>query len=205
MRTISLNSCDKEAAFTDLMAQAQSCELCPRLKGRTRVLSERNGALDAQVLFVAEAPGRLGADQTGIPLYGDHTGRNFESLLASVNWKRKDVFATNALLCNPRDGAGNNDRPQKSEIHSCVRILERTIEIVSPRIVVALGKQALAALAIIEPHGLELKRNVGQDVVWRGVRLIPLYHPSQQVCNIHRNLTKQQEDFRILRNLLANL
>ena len=196
--------CNKEAAFDNLIRQVQSCEKCPRLKGRTRVLSERNGSLDAQVLFIAEAPGRLGADQTGIPLYGDQTGHNFESLLASVNWKRKDVFATNALLCNPRDSEGNNDRPQKSEIHNCVRILERTIEIVSPRIVVTLGKQALAALAIIEPHGLELKRNVGQAVAWRGMHLIPLYHPSQQACNIHRNLTKQQEDFRILRNLLAN-
>ena len=205
MRTISLNSCNKEVAFANLIEQVQSCEQCPRLKGRTRVLSERNGSLDAQVLFVAEAPGRLGADQTGIPLYGDQTGRNFESLLASVNWKRKDVFATNALLCNPRDSEGNNDRPQKSEIHNCVRILQRTIDIVSPRIVVALGKQALAALAIIEPHGLELKRNIGQAVDWRGMHLMPLYHPSQQVCNIHRSLTEQQEDFRILRNLLANL
>ena len=58
--------CNKEAAFDNLIRQVQSCEKCPRLKGRTRVLSERNGSLDAQVLFVAEAPGRLGADQTGI-------------------------------------------------------------------------------------------------------------------------------------------
>ncbi|SEP41977.1 uracil-DNA glycosylase [Propionispora vibrioides] len=193
----------KKVAFDQLMAQIQSCERCQRLKGRTRVFSHRNGSLDARVLFVAEAPGRLGADQTGIPLCGDQTGRNFEMLLASVNWKREDVFITNAILCNPRDESGNNDKPQKAEICNCVRFLERTIEIVEPRIVVSLGKQALNALAVIEQHHLKLRENVGQDFAWNGIHLMPLYHPSQQVCNIHRNLKLQQEDFWRLRDLLA--
>lgn len=196
---------EKKVAFDNLIAQIQSCERCQRLKGRTRVLSDRNGALDAKVLFVAEAPGRFGADQSGIPLFGDQSGRNFEALLASVNWKREDVFATNALLCNPRDGAGNNDKPLKSEIRNCVRILERTIDIIAPHIVVSLGKYALNALAIIEEHRLDLKSNVGQDVAWRGIRLMPLYHPSQQVCNIHRSLNLQKEDFLKIKDLLAKL
>ena len=196
---------EKKIAFDKLIAQIQSCDQCSRLKGRTRVLSERNGSLDAKVLFVAEAPGRLGADQTGIPLCGDQTGRNFEVLLASVNWRREDVFATNALLCNPQDSAGNNDKPKKSEIRNCVRILERTIDVVEPLIVVSLGKHALDALAIIEQHHLELKSNVGTAVAWHGIRLMPLYHPSQQVCNIHRSLKLQQEDFRRLRDLLTKL
>ena len=47
------------------------------MEGRTRALGQGNGPLDARVLFVAEAPGRLGADRTGVPLSGDQTGRNF--------------------------------------------------------------------------------------------------------------------------------
>lgn len=200
-----MKSPDKKAAFNQLVTEIQSCERCPRLKGRTRVFSHRNGSLDAKVLFVAEAPGRLGADQTGIPLCGDQTGRNLEALLASVNWKREDIFATNALLCNPRDKSGNNDKPQKNEIRSCVRFLERTIDIVDPRIVVSLGTKALDALSIIEQHHLKLKNHVGQNFAWHGIRLMPLYHPSPQVCNIYRSLELQQVDFQRLRELLANL
>ena len=45
---------------------------------RRKVFSEANGNIDSKALFIAEAPGRLGADKTGIPLYGDRTGDNFE-------------------------------------------------------------------------------------------------------------------------------
>jgi uracil-DNA glycosylase len=195
----------KTIAFAGLLADVRSCNQCPRLKGRTQVLSDRNGSLDARVLFVAEAPGRLGADRYGIPLYGDQTGRNFEALLAAAGWRREQVFATNALLCNPRDEIGNNNKPSDKEIRNCLRFLERTIEIVSPKIVVTLGKQALAAVSIIEAHSLELKHHVGNDMSWRGIRLVPLYHPSQQVCNIHRNLQVQQKDFQRLRALVTDL
>ena len=58
------------------------------------------------MLFVAEAPGRLGADRTGIPLYGDRTGENFQTLLGNIGWKREQVFITNAVLCNPKQETG---------------------------------------------------------------------------------------------------
>lgn len=61
----------------------------------------------------------------------------------------------------------------------------RTIDIVAPHIIVSLGRQALATLSITEQHRLELKSHVWQVVGWSGIRLMPLYHPSQQVCNIH--------------------
>ena len=71
-----------------------------------RVLSDLNGNWGAKALFVAEAPGRLGAQLTGIPLSQDRTGMRFEGLLKAMKWNRSSVFITNAVLCNPRDGGG---------------------------------------------------------------------------------------------------
>src|SRR5215211_5220556 len=96
------------ACFDALVARAQACQRCPRMAGRTRVLSAQNGPLDARVLFVAEAPGRLGGDRTGVPLSADQSGRNFGEFLSSAGLDRADVFVTNAVLCNPRDARGLN-------------------------------------------------------------------------------------------------
>ena len=80
-------------AFACLVAAAQSCRACPRMEGRRRLLSAANGALRPRVLFVAEAPGRLGGERTAIPLAGDQSGRNFDRLLAAAGRERWRVVA----------------------------------------------------------------------------------------------------------------
>src|SRR4051812_35615056 len=79
-----------QSAIEGLAARVQACRLCPRMEGRTRVFGMGNGNPSARLLFVAEAPGRLGADKSGIPLSGDRTGRNFAALLASASISRSD-------------------------------------------------------------------------------------------------------------------
>jgi uracil-DNA glycosylase len=81
-------SFSKAARFNDLVESVQHCDLCPRLRGCRKVLSSANGNVESKVLFVAEAPGRLGADRTGVPLFGDRTGDNFEALLGNIGWRR---------------------------------------------------------------------------------------------------------------------
>jgi len=78
----------KQLQFADLVERVQSCSLCPRMTQRTRVLGPPNGNLDSSVVFIAEAPGRLGADKFGIPLFGDQTGRNFDGPRAFI-WRPK--------------------------------------------------------------------------------------------------------------------
>ncbi len=68
---IATNSAARALAYDALVARAQACRLCSRMEGRRRVLGAGNGPLDARVLFVAEAPGRLGGDKTGVPLVND--------------------------------------------------------------------------------------------------------------------------------------
>jgi len=160
-------------------------------------MSAANGNLASRVLFVAEAPGRLGADRTGIPLYGDRTGDNFEALLGNVGWRREEVFITNAVLCNPKKENGNNGTPTREEISNCSAYLEMTITLIAPDVVVTLGATALTALSMLSPHGVELSEGVANMVPWRGTRLFPLYHPGPRAI-IHRSLTKQRSDFILL-------
>lgn len=192
---------DKPLLFSDLGATIDSCDLCPRLCSRRKVFSRHNGNIDSKVLFIAEAPGRLGADCTGIPLYGDKTGDNFEQLLGNIGWSRENIFITNSVLCNPQDEEGNNSTPTKEEVLNCSYFLEMTIELINPEVIVTLGVKALEALSIIEKHDYILKKHVGQAQNWCGRTLFPLYHMGPR-ATIHRPLIKQRSDFIALSNLV---
>jgi len=76
----------RTSRFQSLVEQAAACRLCPNLADQPAVLSSGNGSLNAQVVFVAEAPGRFGAGRTGIPFSGDQSGKNFETLLDHTGW-----------------------------------------------------------------------------------------------------------------------
>ncbi len=191
----------KATAYDALVARARACRLCPRMEGRRRVLGPDNGRLDARVLFVAEAPGRLGGDRTGVPLVADQTGRNFARLLAGANWRREDVFVSNAVLCNPRDARGRNDAPTIGEVRACSSHLRALLDVLDPPYVVALGRVALAALKLVDPHDAELRRDVATARPWAGRTLVPLYHPGPR-AQLHRAFARQQEDFIRLRALV---
>ena len=184
----------KENRFIDLVESVQHCNLCPRLFGRTKVLSSANGNINSKVLFVAEAPGRLGADKTGVPLCGDRTGDNFEKLLGNIGWQREQVFITNAVLCNPREENGNNATPTSDEVANCSVYLEMVFALIQPDVVVTLGTTALSALELISPHGIQLREGVAKLIPWHGSRLFPLYHPGPR-ATVHRSLAKQRSDF----------
>jgi len=193
----SYQSFSKMARFNDLVESVQHCDLCPRLYQRRKVLSSANGSPDSKVLFVAEAPGRLGADRTGVPLCGDRTGDNFETLLANIGWRREEIFITNAVLCNPKQENGNNATPTPEEIANCSAYLEMIIALISPDVIVTLGATALNALALISPHGVELREGIARLIPWRNTRFFPLYHPGPR-ATIHRSPTKQRSDFMLL-------
>ena len=184
-------------AFACLVDEARACRACPRMEGRTRLLSPANGSLHPRVCFVAEAPGRLGGDRTAVPLCGDQSGRNFERLLAESGLDRSSVFVTNAVLCNPRDDIGRNAPPTTAEIRNCAGFLTATLDLLQPPYVVTLGAVALRALSLIEPHGVTLSANVGDVIPWHGRWLIPLYHPGPR-AQLHRDFAEQAEDFKRL-------
>ena len=194
----------KRALFATLAGEAARCQACPQMCERTAVLSERNGALDARVMFIGEAPGRQGGDRTRIPFSGDASGRNLQRYLDSIELAREHIFFTNAALCNPRTPSGANRTPTRAEVGNCSEFLRRQIEIIDPRVVVTLGAVSLAALKSIEYHELTLKEAAGKIFKWSGRLLVPLYHPSPQVLASHRREEAQLRDYRALRRALSS-
>lgn len=184
-------------AFDDLVGDVKRCTLCPRMGASQRVLGYSCGPLDAKILFVGEAPGRLGADGSLIPFHGDKSGDNFEELITQVGLSRADLFITNSALCNPKDDKGNNAPPSKTEVKNCSSFLKRQIDIIDPKVIVTLGVVALNAIRAIEHHDLSLSSHVRTKHRWYGRTLIPLYHPGQRAM-IHRSFHNQLSDYKFV-------
>ena len=195
----------KRAKFAVLTAEAAVCTRCPAMCGRSAVLSELNGSVDARVMFIGEAPGRKGADQTRVPFSGDQSGKNFDRFLASISLSREDIFITSAALCNPRSESGANRKPGKAELRNCSYFLRRAIEIVNPLVIITLGSVALDALKSIKSHDLNLKESGARIHRWDDRVLVPIYHPSPQVLASHRREAEQLSDYKVVARALKFL
>lgn len=173
--------------------------------GRTAVLSEQNGSVYARVMFIGEAPGRKGADQTRVPFSGDQSGQNFDRYLASIDLSRNDIFITSSALCNPRKESGANRKPTKSELNNCSDFLRRIFEIVDPAVVITLGSVALDAIKKIAPHELSLRDSAAKIHDWNGRMLVPIYHPSPQVLASHRREAEQLKDYKVVKQAIERI
>jgi uracil-DNA glycosylase family 4 len=190
-------SAEKALQFDELIAEVKACTKCARMEGSERVIGHACGTVTARIVFIGEAPGRLGADSSSIPFHGDQAGHNFETLIEQVGVTRYETFVTNAVLCNPKDTFGNNSPPTKEEIENCAGFLRRQIDLVQPTIVVTLGATALRATDLIERHRLQLTRAVRTTHAWYGRRLLPVYHPGQR-ATVHRSFANQLADYQFV-------
>ncbi|OWQ45262.1 uracil-DNA glycosylase [Roseateles noduli] len=188
---------DKEQQFVDLVRRVKACRRCARMAESARVLGAGCGSLSAKVMFIGEAPGRLGADASELPFHGDKSGHNFESLLEQVGLSRYDAFVTNAVLCNPKDENGNNATPSPSEVANCARFLQEQLELVDAPVVVTLGAVALRATALVTAHALTLRDSVRKAHSWSERQLIPAYHPGQRAM-VHRSFANQLADYQFI-------
>jgi uracil-DNA glycosylase family 4 len=195
----------KARKFRALVAEAAGCGRCAAMCDRSAVLSELNGPLTARVMFIGEAPGRKGADQTRVPFSGDKSGKNFDRFLASINLRREDIFITSAALCNPRAESGANRKPSRLELKNCSELLQRTFALIDPAILITLGTVALEAIRTIHHHDLILKESAAQIHNWNGRVLVPIYHPSPQVLASHRREAEQLADYQVIARALRGL
>ena len=192
----------KQKLFNQLCADVVHCERCTEMVQRSPVLSELNGNIESSILFVAEAPGRLGADKFRIPLYGDATGKHFESFLAMADLCRADVFITNAVLCNPRTPAGNNRTPSRIEVHQCLAHLAALVDLMHPRLIVSLGATALNSLNLLFNSEVSLRHQCATKVnIGSTITLFPLYHTSP-LAFVHRPKPLQIQDYKKLRTII---
>ncbi len=187
--------------FRDLAQRAYDCLRCPRMEPNSAVLGPLNGRLESRVMVLGEAPGRFGSAVTRVPFRGDKSGEYFERLLPHAGLRREDLFIANAIQCNPKDEQGRNDRPSVQEMRNCSDYVRELLDVVHPAYVVTLGRKALDALNLIEPHRVSLKDTVATRVPWRGVTLVPLYHPSGRAM-AHQRFEQQAEDYAALGRIL---
>lgn len=192
------------SAFDILCQTVQSCLKCERMCDSQRVLNRSGGSLNAEIMFIGEAPGRLGADNSGIPFHGDKSGHNFEELLEFAKIDRSKIFVTNAVLCNPKDESGNNSTPTKQEVYNCSTNLEQQIKILNPKIVVTLGAVALESTRHISSHNLILKDHVRTSNKWFDRILVPFYHPGQRAM-MHRSFANQRSDYQFVADQLKKI
>lgn len=193
--------CSIKKKFQKLSENSSQCRLCPAMSDLPAILSPKNGSIYTDLVFVAEAPGRFGSGRTGIPFHGDRSGDNFEQLLNHVGLKRKNIFITNAVLCNPLKD-GKNRRPTTKEIDNCIPFLENLIKIVTPKIVSTVGGVGLEAINRIFSTRYKLADVVASPLPIGKLILFPLYHPSPRVINTKRSLEQQKKDFKKLFNNL---
>ena len=152
------------------------------------------GGTGAGVMFVGEAPG-ASEDQQGRPFVG-RAGRLLDALLEEAGLVRDDVYITNVVKARP---PGNRD-PRAPEVAHHLPWLERELALIRPRVVIPLGRHALAHFA----PGRKITDVHGEPVVERGRLLVPWLHPAVAVRNPGLRETLLQ-DARALPGILESI
>jgi uracil-DNA glycosylase family 4 len=155
------------SALAQLCNEIIACRECELANYRTKAVPGE-GAEDADLLFIGEAPG-WHEDQQGRPFVGP-AGQFLDQLLASIGLSREEVYIANVIKCRPPQ----NRDPLPVEIQSCRKWLDRQIEIIQPEMIVTLGRYSLARYfpnqSISKIHGKPRKL--------QGVIYYPMYHPA---------------------------
>jgi DNA polymerase len=135
------------------------------------------GNPEAELMFVGEAPGR-DEDLQGEPFVG-RAGQLLTRIIEAIGLRRQDVYIANVIKCRPP----NNRNPQEDEIARCEPYLRRQIELVRPRIIVALGTFAAQTLLKTAQPISQLR---GRFHTYHGVKLMPTFHPAFLLRNPER-------------------
>ena len=132
-------------------------------------------------MFVGEAPG-ADEDLVGEPFVG-RAGQTLTKMITAMNFRRADVYIANILKCRPNmpPGQPGNRKPESAEMNVCKPYLLRQIEIIQPKVIVALGGTAVEGLLGIEKAGITKMRGTWKE--FQGIPLMPTYHPAYLLHN----------------------
>lgn len=181
--------------WSALNAAIQSCTRCELANSRTQAVPGI-GDPHAEWLFIGEAPG-ANEDRQGEPFVGD-AGKLLDAILAAIGLARgNNVFIANVLKSRP---PANRD-PKPDEVAACLPYLERQIELIQPKLIVALGRFAAQSLLATDTPIGKLR---GQVHRYRGVPLVVTYHPAYLLRN-PLDKAKVWEDLVLARNTMQSL
>jgi uracil-DNA glycosylase len=170
----------KAAAFAELRQRALSCQKCPHLAAARKNVVFGVGDISAQLMFVGEAPG-ADEDAQGEPFVG-RAGELLTKIIKAMGLSRESVYIGNILKCRP-DTPGQtsgNRKPTPEEMQVCISYLHEQIDLIRPKVLVALGGTAVEGL-LGKTIGITKLR--GQWRTYRGIPLMPTYHPAYLLRN----------------------
>jgi DNA polymerase len=171
----------------------RTCTRCPLHGTRTQAVFGV-GNRRAQWMFIGEAPG-ADEDRQGEPFVG-RAGQLLNLMLRAIGLKREEVYIANVLKSRP---PGNRD-PRPEEVEQCEPYLVRQIELIRPRLIVALGRHAAHSLLKTE---LPLSRLRGQRLSYHDTPLIVTYHPAYLLRN-PADKRKAWEDLRVAKAVMES-
>lgn len=160
--------------LNELRAAIGDCHRCKLWSGRTHLVFGV-GNPHAEIMFVGEGPGRE-EDLQGEPFVGRAGQLLTDIITKGMGLKREEVYIANVVKCRPPE----NRNPEPDEVESCVPFLLKQIELVRPRILVALGKFAAQTL-LRSKEPITRLRGVWHD--YHGVKLMPTLHPAYLLRN----------------------
>lgn len=189
--TVSKNPAEALAALRAHIGDCARCKL--HALGRTQVVFGV-GNPEADLMFVGEAPG-ADEDAQGVPFIG-RAGQLLTRIIEAIDLKREDVYIANVIKCRPPQ----NRNPDPDEVETCEPFLFQQIDLIKPKVIVALGTfAARALLRSIEP----ISRLRGRVHEYRGAKLIPTFHPAYLLRNPSAK-REVWEDMKLARKLLAD-
>ena len=184
---------DAAARLVVLRADIGDCTRCKlHTLGRQQIVFGV-GNPDADLMFVGEAPG-ADEDVQGIPFVG-RAGQLLTKIIEAIELTRDDVYIANVIKCRPPQ----NRNPDPDEVETCEPFLFRQIDVIKPKVIVALGKFAAQALLRTEEP---ISRLRGRVFEYRGAKLVPTFHPAYLLRN-PSSKREVWEDMKLVRSLLG--
>jgi len=187
--TFSRNAAEALAAVRADIGDCTRCKL--HTMGRTQVVFGV-GNPDADLMFVGEAPG-ADEDVQGIPFVG-RAGQLLTKIIEAIGLTRDEVYIANVIKCRPP----GNRNPEPDEVETCEPFLFQQIDVIKPKVIVALGKfGAQTLLRTLDP----ISRLRGRVYDYRGAKLLPTFHPAYLLRN-PSSKREVWEDMKLVRELL---
>lgn len=185
---------ERRAALQVLAAEVKTCTRCAELCSTRTQTVFGQGEPGVEVCFVGEAPG-ADEDAQGLPFVGA-AGQLLNRIIAACGWRREEVYICNILKCRPP----GNRTPLPNEAANCRDYLERQLQLVQPKHIVALGSSAAGNLLNSK---LALSKLRGRFHEWRGIPVMVTYHPAFLLP--HRSPEKKRDVWEDMKTLLARM
>jgi DNA polymerase len=161
-------------ALVAVRTEIGDCTRCKLHKLGRRQIVFGVGNPEADLMFVGEAPG-ADEDLQGIPFVG-RAGQLLTKIIEAIGLKREEVYIANVIKCRPPQ----NRNPEQDEVETCEPFLFKQIDIIKPKVIVALGTfAARTLLRTLDP----ISRLRGRVYEYRGAKLIPTFHPAYLLRN----------------------